>query len=142
MANTLAGFIEYAFAKSGAKAEVFDIIACAPPARERYYKRGFDHVELLGKFVSEKLGVPMLQDAIIKVKKNRPQHTLSARKRAANVRGVYKVALPEDIKGKNVLLIDDVFTTGATANEISRMLKKAGAKYVLAATIAKTVPKI
>lgn len=142
MANTLSGFIEYAFTKSGAKPDSFDMIVCAPPDKVRYYKRGFDHVELLGKFVSEKLGIPVLSKAVIKIKNNRPQHTLNARQRAENVRGVYKVALSDDVKGKNILLVDDVFTTGATANEISRMLKRAGAKYVLVATCAKAVPKI
>ena len=142
MAKTLAGFIEYAFAKSGAKANAFDIIMCAPPDKERYYKRGFDPVEVIGKYLSEKLGIPILSGAVIKIKNNLPQHKLNARERAKNVHGVYKVILPDDVKDKNVLLIDDVFTTGATANEIARMLKKAGAKYVLVATIAKSVPKI
>ena len=142
MAKTLAGFIEYAFEKSGAKANAFDIIVCAPPDKKRYYKRGFDHAALLGKYVSKKLGIPLLPKAATKIKNNLPQHTLNARNRAANVRGVYKVALPDDVKGKNVLLIDDVFTTGATVNEISRILKRAGAKSVLVATVAKAVPHI
>ena len=142
MAKTLAGFVEYAFVKSGAKAGAFDIIVCAPPDKKRYNKRGFDHVALLGKYVSEKLGIPILPGAVIKIKNNLPQHTLNARQREENVRGVYKVALPDDVKGKNILLVDDVFTTGATAGELARILKRAGAKYVLVATIAKSVPKI
>lgn len=142
MANTLAGFIEYAFTKSGAKADAFDFIVCAPPDKRRYYKRGFDHVSLLGQFVSGKLGIPVCEKAVIKIKDNLPQHTLNARRRAENVRGAYKVALPDDVKGKTILLVDDIFTTGSTANEIARMLKKSGAKYVLVATIAKAVPKI
>ena len=142
MTKTLAGLIEYAFIKSGAKAEAFDFVASVPPDMKRYRKRGFDHAGLLGKAASEKLNVPFLDNAAVKIKSNLPQHRLNARQRAANVRGAYKVVKPDEIKGKNILLIDDIFTTGSTANELSRMLKKAGAKYVLVATIAKTVPKI
>ncbi|MBR2847255.1 MAG: ComF family protein [Clostridia bacterium] len=142
MAKTLAGFIEYAFIKSGAKADSFDFILTVPPDKKRYRNRGFDHTALLGKAASEKLNVPFLDNAAVKIKSNLPQHRLNARQRAANVRGAYKVVKPDEIKCKNILLIDDVFTTGSTAGEVSKMLKKAGAKYVLVATIAKTVPKI
>ncbi len=142
MANTLAGLIEYAFIKSGAKSDSFDIIVCTPPDKKGLRKRGFDHVALLGKATAENLGIPLCENATVKIKSNLPQHTLSAKQRATNVRGAYKVVKPDEIKGKNILLIDDVFTTGSTANEMSRMLKKAGAKYVLVATIAKSVPKI
>ncbi|MBR2878809.1 MAG: ComF family protein [Clostridia bacterium] len=142
MTKTLAGLIEYAFIKSGAKAEAFDFVASVPPDMKRYRKRGFDHAGLLGKAAAEKLGIPFYDNAAVKIKSNLPQHRLNARQRASNVRGAYKVVKPDEIKGKSILLIDDVFTTGSTAGEVSRMLKKAGAKYVLVATIAKTVPKI
>ena len=142
MTNTLAGFISYAFKKSGAKSEAFDILLCVPPDKKRYRKRGFDHTEVIGKAVSEKLDITFFNNVILKVKNNLPQHTLSARQRAANVRGVYKIINPDAVKGKNILLIDDVFTTGSTVNEIARILKRAGAKYVLVATVAKAVPKM
>ena len=118
------------------------MIVTVPPDKIRYRKRGFDHAGLLGKAAAENLGIPLCENAAVKIKKNRPQHTLSAKQRAANVRGAYKVIKADEIKGKNILLIDDVFTTGSTANEMSRMLKKAGAKYILVATVAKSVPKI
>ena len=142
MTNTLAEFISYAFEKSGAKADAFDMLLCVPPDKKRYRRRGFDHTEVIGKAVTEKLGIPYVNKVVFKIKSNLPQHTLRARQRAENVRGVYKVAKPDAVKGKNILLIDDVFTTGSTANEVSRILKKAGAKYVLVATVAKSVPKI
>lgn len=142
MAKTLAGFVEYAFIKSGAKADSFDFAMTVPPDKERKNKRGFDHTEIIGKSTAEKLGIPFYKKIAVKIKNNLPQHSLSARERTANVRGVYKITDSDKVKGKNVLLIDDVFTTGATANEIARILKRAGAKYVLVATVCKALPKI
>lgn len=142
MAKTLASFVEYAFIKSGAKQDVFDFLLCVPPDKKRYRKRGFDHAALIGSAVSEKLDIPYMDNIIDKIKSNKPQHTLNARQREENVRGVYKIIAPDEVKGKNILLIDDVFTTGSTTNEISRILKRAGAKYVLVATACKAVPKV
>ncbi|HPD44839.1 MAG TPA: phosphoribosyltransferase family protein, partial [Candidatus Woesebacteria bacterium] len=65
--------------------------------------------------------------------------TLSGRKRALNVKGAYKIEKGADVKGKRIILIDDVFTTGATTMEVSKVLKRAGAKYVLVATVAKSI---
>ena len=142
MTPTLAKFVSYAFEKSGAKADAFDLAISVPPDKMRKNRRGFDHAKLLGKAVADNLNIPFCEKAAVKIKNNLPQHTLTARQREENVHGVYKIVKPDDVKGKNILLIDDVFTTGSTVNEISRILKKAGAKYVLVATIAKSVPKI
>ena len=72
----------------------------------------------------------------MKVKNIPPQTTLAAAERSSNVKGVFKVKSKEKIKGKTVLLVDDVFTTGATIKECSHELIKAGAKDVKVLTIA------
>jgi len=65
-----------------------------------------------------------------------PQTSLEQNERVRNVRGVYTVSHPERIRGKTVLLVDDVYTTGSTLKECSRELLKAGAKDVRALTLA------
>ncbi len=65
------------------------------------------------------------------------QSSLRKNERASNVKGVYKVLNSLKINNKNVILLDDIYTTGNTANECSKMLKKAGAQKILVFTIAK-----
>ena len=66
------------------------------------------------------------------------QSTLPRHKRLENLRGAFRVFAKEKIKGKTILLVDDVFTTGSTADEISKTLLKAGAKEVYVAALAVT----
>ena len=65
------------------------------------------------------------------------QSSLRKNARASNVKGVYKVLNSLKINNKNVILLDDIYTTGNTANECSKMLKKAGTQKILVFTIAK-----
>ena len=70
------------------------------------------------------------------MKNNVAQSTLTLEKRKKNVKNVYKVVSSKNIRGKSILLIDDIYTTGATANECARVLKENGAKEVICMTIA------
>ena len=116
--------------------ESFDILTWVPVSRLRRLRRGYDQVELLAKAVGTELGlspVPTLK----KIRNNRPQSRMkdpAARK--ANVLGAYRVLETADVKGKRVLLLDDILTTGATAGECARMLRMAGAKEVHCAAVA------
>ena len=67
------------------------------------------------------------------------QATKTKAERAQNIKGAFEVNRPESVAGKNVLLIDDVFTTGATANEAAKILKKAGAGKVFIFTLGRVV---
>ena len=116
--------------------EGFDLLTWVPVSRLRRLRRGYDQVELLAKAVGTELGlspVPTLK----KIRNNRPQSRMkdpAARK--ANVLGAYRVLETADVKGKRVLLLDDILTTGATAGECARMLRMAGAKEVHCAAVA------
>ena len=77
-----------------------------------------------------------LDGVLVKQRKTRKQKKLTAKERAKNVAGAYAVTDPERVKGQTVLLLDDVYTTGATANECAKTLKKAGAKEVYVLTLA------
>lgn len=116
--------------------EGFDVLTWVPVSRLRRLRRGYDQVELLAKAVGAELGmtpVPMLK----KIRNNRPQSRLdSASARRANVLGAYKLLDGDPVKGKRVLLLDDILTTGATAGECARMLLSAGAKEVHCAAVA------
>jgi ComF family protein len=68
-----------------------------------------------------------------------PQTTLSRTERQKNIKGAFSIRHPEKIKGRKILLVDDVYTTGATVNECARVLLKAGAKFVDVLTLARAV---
>lgn len=74
-----------------------------------------------------------------KIKPSMPQVGLRREERMRNVKGTFKVIEPLAIKGKRILLLDDVFTTGATVNECSRVLRQAGAEFVDVLTVARVV---
>ena len=116
--------------------EGFDVLTWVPVSRLRKLRRGYDQVELLARAVGRELElspIPTLQ----KIRNNRPQSRMkdpAARK--ANVLGAYRMLDDVDVKGKRVLLLDDILTTGATAGECARVLLTAGASEVHCAALA------
>lgn len=114
----------------------FDIITWVPVSFLRRWERGYDQVELIARRVGQELGTGAVK-TLHKHRHNRRQARIKGRDaRIANVRGVYKAVDPENFRGKRVLLIDDIVTTGATVSEAARMLKKAGAGAVYVACVA------
>ena len=79
--------------------------------------------------------------ALVKVRETMPQKELSGKARAENVKGCFAAAYGDYVKGRKILLVDDVFTTGATANECARALLKAKARSVTVLTAAVAVPQ-
>ena len=113
-----------------------DLITWVPVSAKRRRERGFDQVELLALAVSEELGIPA-EGLLEKFRDNQPNSALKTQpERRANVLGVYKAVQPERIRGKRVLLLDDIVTTGATASECARVLMTAGAEEILFAALA------
>ena len=116
--------------------EGFDLITWVPISSLRKLRRGYDQVELLTKAVSPELGIPA-EKLLVKFRDNRANSDLKTpAERRANVLGVYKVPEGADIRGKRVLLLDDIVTTGATASECARVLLTAGAEEVCFAAVA------
>ena len=114
----------------------FDILTWVPVSTLRRLRRGYDQVELLAKAVGKELGMEPVR-TLKKVRNNPPQSGISGQaQRRANVLGVYRAVCPEEIKGKRVLLLDDIITTGATAGECARVLLTAGAKEIHCGCIA------
>ena len=113
------------------------IIIPAPLSRERLRERGFNQALLLAEVASLITGIPIERNAVAKIKHTATQVSLKNRnKRLANPKGAFAITDPEKIKGMRIILIDDVYTTGATLNEIKRILTKTGAKEVIGFTLA------
>ena len=115
-----------------------DLIVCVPLTKEREREKGYNQSALLAKRISKNLSIPFSKNALVKLYKNKEQHHLRILDRAGNVLGVYE-AVGEICENKNILLIDDVTTGGATLNECAKMLKIAGANKVYCAVAAVTV---
>lgn len=114
----------------------FDILTWVPLSRLRKWKRGYDQMELVAKAVAKELGISATS-TLRKQRHTPPQSTLTdAAHRRANVLGVFQPLDPASLKGKRILLLDDIVTTGATASECARVLLTAGAKEVSFAAIA------
>lgn len=101
--------------------------------------RSHNAAALLGRQICRRLRVPFLVDALRKVRRTPRQSGLPPTKRRTNLRRAFLVDVPADVQGKRVLLVDDVLTTGATANEASKALRAAGAESVLVAVLARGV---
>lgn len=113
-----------------------DIITWVPVSRKRLRERGYDQVRLLAEAVSPELGIPA-EPLLDKFRDNQPNSGLKTpEERRANVLGAYKAVGQERFRGKRVLLLDDIITTGATASECARVLLTAGAEEVIFAAIA------
>ncbi len=120
----------------------FDCIVCVPMTRRAKKKRDYNQSELLGKAVAARTGLPFIKNAIAKIKKTGEQKFLTRKERSKNLAGCFAVIKKEEVKGKRVLVVDDVLTTGATADEITKILLKSGAETVYLATVASVAYKI
>ena len=116
----------------------FDAVTWVPISEKRLRRRGFDQSRYLAASLCVDWHVAP-QETLRKVRDNPPQSGLhDQQERRANVLGVYAAVEPAEIAGKRFLLIDDIFTTGATLSECARVLKAAGAIDVVCLTLAIT----
>lgn len=110
------------------------------PTRKRW--RGFNQASILGKLVAKKQGFGFEERLLLRARNTKPQMELKGEERMENIKGAFSVSpnilvsLPAGNQA-NILLFDDVWTTGATLREAGRVLKKAGANFVWALTIAR-----
>ena len=114
----------------------FEVLTWTPISPLRRLRRGYDQVELLAQAVALELGTEAIP-TLSKIRHNPPQSGITGQaQRRANVLGVYRPVEPERFRGKRVLLLDDIITSGATASEAARVLLTAGAKEVIFAAVA------
>lgn len=118
-----------------------DFIMPVPLARRRLFKRGYNQATLLARPIARVLGLKLDFDSVRR--KYRPDMGhLNSRQRAQNIHNVFSVVRPENIRGKNILLVDDVMTSGATFSELRRVLINAGAAHVYGVTFCRVVRSV
>ena len=114
----------------------YDVLTYIPVAPLRKYLRSYDQVELIAGVVANELDVALVP-TLRKIRNTPPQSGFKdVSQRRANVLGAYRIKNPDLVRGKQILLLDDVITTGATASECARVLLTAGAKEVYCAAMA------
>ena len=114
----------------------YDIIIPVPMYKKRKQSRGYNQTELISKKLAKDLKIESSNKVLRKVIDTKKQSTLTKKERIKNVENAFNVVNSESIENKNVILLDDIFTTGSTLNECSRMLKLAGTKEIAILTIA------
>ncbi len=115
-----------------------DLLVPVPIHRLRLLQRRYNQCAVLAKYLSRKTQIPTDFSSLIRCRNTIPQVQLSGRARRNNLKQAFTVKYPQNIKGKKVVLIDDVSTTGSTLNECAKALKKAGALEIYALTLART----
>ncbi len=123
--------------RSFLESETVDAVVPVPlyPRKER--EREFNQAEEIARAMSPALKAPVRAKWLRRLRDTRSQTELKASDRRRNVRGAFAVRRPEEVRERRILLIDDVFTTGATIGECARVLRKAGAARILVATPAR-----
>ncbi|MBO5384142.1 MAG: ComF family protein [Ruminococcus sp.] len=115
-----------------------DAVTFIPMIKSDERKRGYNQTKLMAKEIHYLLDIPCI-DVLQKIRRTKKQKSMKASERFSNVDGAFDIKpCKYDIKGKCILVIDDLCTTGSTLSEASRVLKSAGAKTVIAASFAKT----
>jgi len=120
------------------KIKKYDIIIPVPIHSKRKNERGYNQSELITREIAKNFSsLESVTDVLLKVKHTISQSSLTKNQRKQNVKKVYKIINEEKIKNKRIILFDDIYTTGATANECARLLKENGVREVLVFTLAK-----
>lgn len=118
----------------------YEVLTYIPVAHLRKFLRGYDQVKLIARAVAKELDMPLVP-TLRKIRNTPPQSGFKdVSQRRANVLGAYKIKDPGLVRGKSILLLDDIITTGATASECARVLLTAGAKEVYCAAMAAANP--
>jgi ComF family protein len=139
LAPWMAGWMARAGADLIAEA---DIVVPVPLHRRRFFRRQFNQSAELGRALARRSGLAFSPSAVRRVKPTRQQVGLERRQREENVRAAFKVPAEAEIEiaGRRVLLVDDVFTTGATVRAVAKALKRGGAGAVDVLTFARVLP--
>lgn len=123
------GYCIYSLIKDREFLKDYHIICPVPihPLRSREYNQS----SLIAKYIADRLGLKLCDDMLLKVKNISPLSSMGYSLRRSSVLGVFDFNLKYDIFGKNIILLDDIFTTGSTANECAKILRMYGAANVI-----------
>ncbi|MBZ0255108.1 ComF family protein, partial [bacterium] len=124
------------------KDEKYQAIIPTPLHPRRKRQREFNQATLLAQAIHHTHELPILESAVQRIKHTRPQVSMTMEQRKTNVIGAFAVKDAGPVQGAQVLVIDDVYTTGSTVNEVSRILIEAGAKHVDVLTLSRSLMHI
>ncbi len=116
-----------------------DRVVSVPQHWTRRFWKGHNSSETIARLLAKRLGIPADVGQVRKTRRTLDQKTLPRTRRLSNLRDAFQIRHPRTVQGRRILLVDDVLTTGTTANRISRLLKKAGAKSITVAALARSV---
>lgn len=116
-----------------------DLLVPVPLHVKRLRERGFNQAYLLIRRWAKQERIEFDALTLCRTRWTEPQTTLSRAERQQNIKDAFSLQHPEKIKGRKILLVDDVYTTGATVNECARVLMKADAEFVDVLTLARAV---
>jgi len=133
------GSLMAAFSRHAFDVGEYDVLMPVPLHLERLRERGFNQSLVLARAMAQKFSVELDFMTLRRTASTAPQTGLKKEERAANVRGAFKIENGHRVKGKKVLLIDDVYTTGSTVRECARILTRAGAGRVGVLTLARAL---
>ena len=119
------------------KIEKYDTIVPVPISKKRKKKRGYNQSELLAKEIAYNANLVLEKESLYKIKDIVEQSKLNKENRLKNIQGVYELVNKEKLNKKKILLIDDIYTTGSTVNECSKVLRNAKPKKIGVLTLAK-----
>ena len=130
---------EYLDAAPALDADAYDVVIPVPLHRSRLRWRGFNQAALLGAALARRLNCSLDVASLARVRSTPPQTARDRAQRTRNVRDAFAVRRPSRVAGRRVLLVDDVMTTGATADECARVLRAAGARRIDVLTLARVL---
>lgn len=116
------------------------ILIPVPISKKRYKERHYNHMQIVADEFSKMSGYEIAGDVIVRTKDTKPQYKLSRLERAENLKGAFSV-VEENVykyKDKNILIFDDILTTGSTIAELSKILAESGVKNIIAFTTSCT----
>jgi ComF family protein len=115
----------------------YDLIIPVPMHKKKMKKRGYNQTELVANELEKNLNIPARNDILSKVINTTTQSKLGGKARQSNIQHAFFIKNDIEVEDKKIILLDDIYTTGATSEECSRVLKEAGAREVLVLVLAK-----
>ncbi len=106
-----------------------------PIHKSRKQQRGYNQAELLAAELSRRTGIPMKSDLVVRLRKTIPQKLLKQSERQNNLKKAFKIG-KNDVKLSTIIIIDDIYTTGSTVDEMTKLLKETGIEKVYVLTLA------
>lgn len=115
-----------------------DYVIPVPISRGRFVQRGYNQAEIIGRAFSKELKLPILANGLRRTKGTSPQKDLSDKERILNMKDAFQVSgrIKDRIQGKNILLVDDIYTTGTTIDSCAKVLMEQGAETIYFLTVA------